>query len=82
MQINPTQMDDAALLANDYPNVQILLNHTGWPDMTNDRGFDEWRLGMKVIAACENLSVKISGYCEYIYLRICKIIDHKNLQIL
>ncbi len=62
MQINPAQMEDAAHLANDYPKVQILLNHTGWPDMTNDRGFDEWRLGMNALAACENISVKISGF--------------------
>ena len=62
MQINPTQMEDAVRLANDYSNVQILLNHTGWPDMTNDRGFDEWRLGMNALAACENISVKISGF--------------------
>ena len=62
MQINPTQMEDAARLANDYPNVQILLNHTGWPDITSDRGFDEWRSGMNALTACENISVKISGF--------------------
>jgi predicted TIM-barrel fold metal-dependent hydrolase len=62
LQVEPTQMGDAARLAADFPNVRIVLNHTGWPDLTNQEANDEWRRGMCLLASCDNISVKISGF--------------------
>jgi predicted TIM-barrel fold metal-dependent hydrolase len=64
MQITPDQMQDAAQLASDYPEVQIVLNHTGMPDITDDQSIEQWRLGMPLLASCENISVKISGFFD------------------
>lgn len=62
MQITPSQMDDAARLAADFPDVRIALNHTGLPDMASEEGFDAWRRGMTLLAPNENISVKLSGF--------------------
>lgn len=64
MQINPEQMQDAAQLASDFPDVQVLLNHTGMPDMTDDQSVEQWRLGIPLLASCKNIAVKISGFFD------------------
>lgn len=64
MQINPEQMQDAAKLASDYPHVQIVLNHTGMPGITDDQSIELWRKDMPRLASCENIAVKISGFFD------------------
>ncbi len=61
LQIEPSQMEDAAKLARDFPEVRIALNHTGLPDTTNDQGDDVWKRGIRELAHCDNIVVKISG---------------------
>jgi predicted TIM-barrel fold metal-dependent hydrolase len=61
LQIYPTQMAEAALLARDFPQTTLILNHTG---MCIDRDLDgwrEWRDGMRALGAEPNIAVKISG---------------------
>ena len=55
------QMADAASLARDYPDVQFILCHTGLPARRDEEGLDGWRRGMRVLAGCPNIAVKISG---------------------
>lgn len=62
LQITPDQMKDAAKLALDFPDIQIVLNHTGFPDTGKEHGYEEWQPGMKLLAECDNVSVKISGF--------------------
>ena len=64
MQINPEQMQDAAKLASDYPHVQIVLNHTGMPGITDNQSTEQWRMGMPLLASCKNIAVKISGFFD------------------
>lgn len=62
LHIEPSQMEDAARLAGDFPNVRIALNHAGCPAPTNEEANVEWVKGMSVLASCDNVSVKLSGF--------------------
>ncbi len=61
LQIYPHQMNDAAALALQFPEIQVVLNHTGMPHDLGSAHFADWRQGMETLAACPNVSVKISG---------------------
>lgn len=52
---------EAAGLARDFPDTQIILNHTGLPADRSDEGLDAWRRAMAGVAAEPNVAVKISG---------------------
>jgi predicted TIM-barrel fold metal-dependent hydrolase len=53
---------DAAIeLAQDFPGITIILNHTGLPADRSARGLAGWRAAMQTLAQCANVSVKISG---------------------
>lgn len=61
LQLYPHQMDEAAELVRDHPDIPIALNHGGMPvDRTAD-GFALWRNGLRALAGCENVMIKISG---------------------
>lgn len=53
---------DAALeLARDFPNTQIILNHTGLPADRSADGLAGWRRAMGALADADNVALKISG---------------------
>ncbi len=52
---------EAYELARDYPNIQIILNHTGLPVDRSDEGLADWRRAMGALARAPNVAVKISG---------------------
>lgn len=54
-------LDEAAQLARDFPDTQIILNHTGLPSDRSPEGLAGWRRAMGVAATCPNIAVKISG---------------------
>ncbi|MFQ8433241.1 amidohydrolase family protein [Amaricoccus sp. W119] len=61
LQLYPGQMRQAADLAAEHPETAIILNHAGmWADR-HLAGWREWRDGLRMLAARDNLSVKISG---------------------
>jgi predicted TIM-barrel fold metal-dependent hydrolase len=62
LQLFPSQMASAARLARQHSDVQFILLHAGLPmDRTPD-GLNRWRCGLEQLAACPNMSVKISGF--------------------
>jgi predicted TIM-barrel fold metal-dependent hydrolase len=61
LQLYPAQMADAAALAHDYPDILIILNHTGMPVDRDEEGIRRWQQGMQELAAAPNIVVKISG---------------------
>lgn len=62
LQIYPPQMPEAAALAREHPETAIILNHTGmFVDRATVAGWRAWRDGLRELAACPNVSVKISG---------------------
>ncbi len=52
---------EAAELARDFPNTQIILNHTGLPSDRSEQGLAGWREAMRTLAREPNVACKISG---------------------
>jgi predicted TIM-barrel fold metal-dependent hydrolase len=54
-------LEEATRLANDFPDIPIILNHTGLPADRGAEGLAGWRAAMRTLASCPNVAVKISG---------------------
>lgn len=54
---------EAADLAHDFPDTEIILNHTGLPSDRSAEGISAWREAMELFADQPNTAVKISGIC-------------------
>jgi predicted TIM-barrel fold metal-dependent hydrolase len=54
-------LGEAARLAADFPDTQIILNHTGLPADRSADGIAGWKRAMTAFAARPNTAVKISG---------------------
>jgi predicted TIM-barrel fold metal-dependent hydrolase len=66
LQLYPSQMEEAAALARAHPGVPIIVNHAGmFVDRNGVHGWRAWRDGLRVLAACPNVSVKISGLAMF-----------------
>lgn len=52
---------EAAKLAGDHPDTQIVLNHTGLPADRSAEGIAAWKSAMTELSKCPNVAVKISG---------------------
>lgn len=61
LQVPWSQLAEAARLAADFPDTQIILNHAGLPADRSAGGIAGWTEAMKIFAACPNTAVKISG---------------------
>jgi len=55
------QLAEAAELARAYPDARIILNHTGLPSDRSREGIDGWKKALRLLAACPNAALKISG---------------------
>jgi predicted TIM-barrel fold metal-dependent hydrolase len=66
LQLYPAQMEEAAALARANPGVPLIVNHAGmFVDRNGVQGWRAWRDGLRVLAACPNVSVKISGLAMF-----------------
>jgi predicted TIM-barrel fold metal-dependent hydrolase len=54
-------LPETAALARDFPDTQIIINHTGLPADRSADGLAAWRAAMARVAECPNVAVKISG---------------------
>jgi len=54
-------LGEAVRLAADFPDMQIILNHTGLPAERSPEGIAGWTRAMTALAVCPNVAVKISG---------------------
>ena len=61
LQVWPWQLEMAARLASDVPEVPVILNHMGMPYANNAASRRQWDVGMRSLAATGNVSVKISA---------------------
>jgi predicted TIM-barrel fold metal-dependent hydrolase len=61
LQVFPGQMKDAARMVADLPGVPFVLVHAGMPERNAGPGWESWQEGMKRLADCANLFVKLSG---------------------
>jgi predicted TIM-barrel fold metal-dependent hydrolase len=62
LQLYPDQMPRAAEIARRFPNTRIALNHAGmFADRDTPAGWRQWRDGLRLLASCDNVHIKISG---------------------
>lgn len=67
LQVFAGQMADAARLARDFPALTFVLLHAGMLEDTSDAGWGLWRTGMRLLADCPNVVVKLSGLGTFIH---------------
>ncbi|TBY75875.1 amidohydrolase family protein [Rhizobium leguminosarum] len=60
LQLYYWQMEEFLEVASDFPDVQIILNHTGM-QVDGPSHFDGWRKAMHRLAQAPNVACKISG---------------------
>jgi predicted TIM-barrel fold metal-dependent hydrolase len=66
LQLYPSQMNDAVALAQEHPDTPFIVNHAGmFVDRSSVEGFRAWRDGLRALAACPNVAVKISGLAMF-----------------
>lgn len=54
-------LDAALALARDFPQVPLILNHTGLPADRSEAALAAWHAAMARLAEADNVAVKISG---------------------
>lgn len=63
LQIYPSQMAQAAALARECDDILFVLNHAGmYVDRQHLDGWRAWRDGLRELAACDNVMIKLSGF--------------------
>jgi predicted TIM-barrel fold metal-dependent hydrolase len=67
LQVFAPQMADAADLAESCPKVAFVLQHAGMPEDLSTAGRAEWRAGMVRLAACANVTAKLSGLGTFLH---------------
>ncbi len=67
LQVFASQMKDAAVLAADFPDTQMVLQHCGMPEDTSAAGMALWLEGMKRLAEQPNIHCKFSGLGTFIH---------------
>jgi predicted TIM-barrel fold metal-dependent hydrolase len=61
LQAYPAQFTALPKLIERHPEVPVIINHCGMMVPGDPDGRSEWRAGMAALAACANVSVKVSG---------------------
>ncbi|MDH3716381.1 MAG: amidohydrolase family protein, partial [Gammaproteobacteria bacterium] len=61
LQVAFWHLPEAALLARDFPGIQIIVNHTGLPYERSEAGLSAWREALQTVATHSNVALKISG---------------------
>lgn len=61
VQLYDTQADALIAVAQQHPDILIVVNHLLWPLDPTPQGFAFWQKQMARLARCENVFMKISG---------------------
>jgi len=56
-----TGLADAAALCRAFPGTPLVLNHAGLPADRSAAGIAGWQRALRLLAACPNAAIKISG---------------------
>jgi predicted TIM-barrel fold metal-dependent hydrolase len=67
LQVFTGQMQGAAELAASAPKVTFILQHAGMLEDLSAAGWEQWRAGMRRLAACPNMVAKLSGLGTFIH---------------
>ncbi len=65
LQLYPEQMQQAAELAADHPDVPVVIDHLGSPYDASEAGLKTWEDGMAALAALPHVHVKLGGYAMF-----------------
>lgn len=60
MRVPYWHLEEAAGVARALPRLKVILNHAGLPWDRSEKGLQIWRRGIEAVAACANVSAKIS----------------------
>lgn len=66
LQVFAGQMADSVHLARDFPDVTLVLMHAGMLEDRSEDGWARWREGMRTLAACPNVVVKLSALGTFV----------------
>lgn len=61
LQCYPLQMPGLVPLIGRHPETPVIIDHMGMPVLTDPDGVEDWRRGMKALAALPHVAVKLSG---------------------
>lgn len=61
LQIYDHQLADAVVLAKDFPDTQIIIEHFAWPLDLSEQGFILWHERIAEMARYSNVFMKLSG---------------------
>jgi predicted TIM-barrel fold metal-dependent hydrolase len=64
MRVPYWHLAEAADVASQFPNIPMVLNHTGLPWDRTTQGMRQWKLGLEALARCPNVWIKISELGE------------------
>ncbi len=67
LQVFTSQMADAAQLAGAFGDLTFVLLHAGMLEDQSAHGWAAWREGMRRLAGCPNVVVKLSGLGTFIH---------------
>jgi predicted TIM-barrel fold metal-dependent hydrolase len=67
LQVFSGQMQDAAKLLKDFPNIQFVLIHAGMPQDDKPQAFASWREGMRHLSEHTNIALKFSGQGTFVH---------------
>ena len=84
LQVFASQMPDAARLAADFPGVTFVLLHAGMLEDRTPAGWQAWRAGMRALAACPNVMVKLSGLGTFEHactVELWRPVVHETLEL-
>ena len=66
LQLYPQQVTAALSVIDSTPDLTFILNHTGmFVDRNQVAGWRQWRQGLRSLAGCGNVAVKISGLAMF-----------------
>ncbi len=63
LQVPWWHLEEAAALAQDFPETLLIVNHAGVPGDREASTLAGWRAGIEAVAAQPNTAVKLSGIC-------------------
>ncbi|MGB8434681.1 MAG: amidohydrolase family protein [Burkholderiales bacterium] len=63
LRVPAWHLEEAAQVVWAHPDTPVVLNHTGFPWDRSPGGLEMWRRGMRALAACPNVSCKLSCLC-------------------
>ncbi len=61
MSVQWQDMEKLLALATKFPNITIVVDHTGSPTERTPEYFEKWKQGMVTVAQADNIRCKISG---------------------